>query len=207
MTELQGEINRAVGEILAGSLKAPSTGTFNPALVVGIGGTGIKAIRCLKKYLTLHKVNEVKVLGIDSDISENDKYREVFPALDPASELVILSQSTAISTLERASRKSAGEEHILKFLPATHDRDAGIHQEVRDKIGSQKGAGQFRRAGKLLFVSNVESGARLDSRVAQLNEATNQLKTTLDRIQLGYDVDPHLRRVLDRGRSGCRGFD
>ena len=205
MTELQGEINRAVGEILAGSLKAPSTGTFNPALVVGIGGTGIKAIRCLKKYLTLHKVNEVKVLGIDSDISENDKYREVFPALDPASELVILSQSTAISTLERASRKSAGEEHILKFLPATHDRDAGIHQEVRDKIGSQKGAGQFRRAGKLLFVSNVESGVRLDSRVAQLNEATNQLETKLDRIQRGYDVEVGTRIFVVCSIAGGQG--
>ncbi len=205
MSELQREINRVVGEILAGSLKAPSTGTFNPALVVGIGGTGIKAVRCLKKYLTQHKVNEVKILGIDSDVVENTRDLEVFPSLDPETELAILDQSTAVSALDRANRKSAGDEHILKFLPPSHDRDTGIHQYVRDRIGSQKGAGQFRRAGKLLFVSNVDSGARLDAKFQELSEATNRLRTTLERIRRGYEVEVGTRIFVVCSIAGGQG--
>jgi hypothetical protein len=204
MTTLESKINELAAAILRGGMKAPKTGTFNPALVVGIGGTGLMAVRCLKHHLMQHQVNEVRILGIDSNATENSRHTEQLPSLSD-DELVILDQNAAVNSLERAANNVASDQHILKFLPATHGTDRAIHQDVRKRISSQRGAGQFRRAGKLLFVANVESGARLDETFANIKEKTNSLAVSLRRIQLGYAVEVGVRIFVVCSLAGGQG--
>ena len=204
MNLLQTEIHRLVGEILQGSVSTSKTGAYNPALVVGIGGTGMKAVRCLKKYLRQHGTQEVQIIGIDSDATENDKDYGQFPKLSP-DELVVLDQNEAVKALERASRKNKNDAHILNFLPVAHDNDTTIHQDIRARIAGQKGAGQLRRAGKLLFVANIDSGANLGEKFKKINDTASGLSQTLERVGKGYKVENGMRIFVVCSIAGGQG--
>lgn len=195
-------IRQFVERITASSKEAPN-GTYYPTLVVGLGGTGLRVLRILKKRLAESDVNHVRLFGIDSDNSENEKY----PNLPPLnqSELAILDAAVAVRCLERAAAGHRSDKPILDFLPNEYGPFKGLHQEVRDRITSQKGAGQLRRAGKLLFTSNVSGGANLNARILGLREQLTGLANTVGQIRQGFNIDPGVRIYVAGSIAGGTG--
>ena len=181
------DIRQFVERIMAGTKEAPQ-GRYHPTLVVGLGGTGLRVLRNLKKRLVESNVNQVRLFGIDSDNSENEKNPELPPLSN--SEMAILNQEVAVLSLERAAAGHDSDAHILDFLPNEHAQFKGLHQEVKGKITSQKGAGQFRRAGKLLFCANVKGGANLNARVQELRNQLTGLATAVAQVGQGLAIEP-----------------
>jgi hypothetical protein len=196
------EIRQFVERIIVGSKEAPQ-GRYNPTLVVGLGGTGLRVLRNLKKRLAESDVNQVRLFGIDSDNSENEKYPDL-PPLNQ-SELAILNAEVAVRCLERAAAGHTTDAHILEFLPNEYGQFRGLHQEVKSRITSQKGAGQLRRAGKLLFCSNVSGGANLNARVSGVREQLTGLSTTVARIRAGFDIEQGVRIYITGSIAGGTG--
>jgi hypothetical protein len=164
-------MEKAVKDMLKGLYEAPpiEDAAYTPALVVGLGGAGIKVLRTVKKCFQNYNVQHVKLLGIDCDDGENR-----IPGLPELadSELCILKPEVAVGALDRADEGFPDCKYIDDFLPDSFENYTGIRQAVRAKIQAGQGAGQFRRAGKLLFGANVNNGARL-------NNVFNKLKTEL----------------------------
>lgn len=198
MTEIQQFVNR----IIAGSKQAPA-GTYYPTLVVGIGGMGTRVLRNLKKRLVETNACQIRLLGIDSDNSENQKFADLPPLSD--SELAILDYSVAVRALEQAAAGVPEAQHILEFLPDKYDGLTGLHQEVKEKIQTQMGAGQFRRAGKLLFCSNVNAGANLKARFDNLKKELTGLPPTVAQIGAGVQVEQGSRVYVVCSIAGGTG--
>lgn len=196
------EIRQFVQRITTGSKAAPQ-GRYYPTLVVGLGGTGLRVLRNLKKQLAESDVNQVRLLGIDSDNSENEKYPDLPPLSQ--SELAILNAEVAVRCLERAAAGHTSDAPILEFLPNEYGPFRGLHQEVKARITSQKGAGQLRRAGKLLFDSNVSGGANLNARILGLREQLTGLSTTVTRIRQGFDIEQGVRIYVAGSIAGGTG--
>lgn len=189
--------------ITGGLYEEPGQGQYVPTLVVGLGGSGIKTLRYLKSNLMRHQVRSVELLGIDSDASENSKWPHL-PALDET-ELVVLDQGVATSALARAAAGADGERHVLGYLPARHDELGDIHGEVRKKIAAQMGAGQFRRAGRLLFQANVNGGKNLTAKVGGIRQRLQGLAQRIQEEQKGYRVAPGAKIFVVTSLSGGTG--
>jgi len=69
-------------DLTRGLYAQTQTGTYVPTLVIGLGGTGLKVLRHLKKALNRHQSQEIRLLGIETDDSENNKYPAI-PPLEP----------------------------------------------------------------------------------------------------------------------------
>lgn len=179
------DMSHFVRRILAGSKTAPGQGTYTPALVVGLGGTGIRALRFLKNLLEQYKNNHVHLLGLDSDSGENEREWVVnLPRLDD-SEMILLDATRGVSSLERAVAEHASDTHVLEYLP----NEKGNHEEVKQRIGTQRGAGQFRRAGKLLFQSNVSGGGNVDHMLTDIRRQMTGLQAVIGRQAAGLRID------------------
>jgi len=196
------DIRQFVERIVVGSKKAPQ-GRYYPTLVVGLGGTGLRVLRNLKKRLAESDVNQVRLFGIDSDNSENEKFPELPPLKQ--SELAILNQEVAVRSLERAAAGHTSDAHILEFLPNEYGQFKGLHSEVKARIICQKGAGQLRRAGKLLFCANIGGGANLDARFLALKEQLTGLATTVTQIRQGLEIDEGVRIYVAGSIAGGTG--
>ena len=179
------EIEKFIGSVLESSRQAPE-GRYYPALVVGLGGTGCRILRHLKRCLSETDIKQIRLLGIDSDAAENSKFTPELPALAD-SELVLLHAPTAIGVLERAAAGHTAEAHVLGYLPPK------FHAVVKQKINSNKGAGQFRRAGRLLFCSNVSNGANLRKRLVQIKQELAGLAAAVGKMREGLQIDLGVR--------------
>ena len=156
-----------VSRLLHGIYEAPKKGIYKPTMVVGLGGTGIRSLRVLKKELQKGKVLQqesfgVKLLGIDSDMNEMDKYPQL-PVL-AQSELCLMNADVGMSVLS-LSNSDPAYQFVQEYLPS---EQPGLLAEVRGKVAAGHGAGQFRRAGKLLFAANVTDGAGIKRRLQDL---------------------------------------
>ena len=179
-------VDGLLNSVLKGLYETPSKGAYMPTLVIGLGGTGLKVVRTLKKCLSYHSEQRVKLLGIDSDETENNKYPEL-PSLD-AKELCLLNQGVAIRALAKANAGQAEYKHILDFLPDSYKDYPGLHQVVLQKVQTKHGAGQFRRAGRLLFDTNVNGGANLNRRLQEAKEELAGLSTLLNKEIAGVEI-------------------
>jgi len=196
------DIRQFVEQIIGGSKEAP-TGSYYPTLVVGLGGTGLRVLRNLKKRLAQSNVNQVQLLGIDSDSGENEKWPDLPPLAEK--ELIILNQAVAVSSLDRAASGQASDAHVLEFLPDEHEQWKGLHQDVRARITSQKGAGQFRRAGKLLFCANVSEGANINARFQAVKDGLTGMPATMARLNQGYVIAGSVRIYVVCSIAGGTG--
>ncbi len=192
-----------IDDLLKDFYPAPKVGAYTPTFVLGLGGTGLKVIRTLKKYLRHHSEQRVKLLGIDSDDGENRKHPDL-PALEPT-ELCILNQDVAIRALARADAGFPDYRHIDDFLPDTFENYTGIRQGVREKIQTRKGAGQFRRAGKLLFSANVNNGVVLNNIFRDAKLELVGLQTQLAQEIAGIQIDQGIKVIVVSSIAGGTG--
>ena len=196
-------ISEIAQSILRGSYSAPESGTYTPTLVVGLGGTGMKVVRNLKKLLLRHEESRVQLLAIDSDIGENTSNPSL-PRLSE-SEVVILDQSVAVGSLERAKAGHESDKHILEYVPDRVGSRTGLHQEIRNKIASQKGAGQLRRAGRLLLCSNVTGGANLKRKLGEIHRSMQGLQAIVAQRTKGLTVSPGAKIYVISSVAGGTG--
>ena len=191
------EIEKFITSVLESSRQAPE-GHYYPALVVGLGGTGCRILRHLKRRLSDTDMKQIRLLGIDSDTAENSKFTPELPALAD-SELVLLHAPTAIGVLERAAAGHTSEAHVLEYLPPK------FHAVVKEKINSNKGAGQFRRGGRLLFCSNVSNGANLRRRLVQIKQDLAGLAAVVGQMRDGVQIELGVRVYVVGSLSGGTG--
>lgn len=177
---MENALDRFIMELSRGLYNQIPHDTYTPTLVVGLGGTGIKVLRHLKKMLLKNRAQQIRLLGIDTDNSEYGKYPEL-PALSEEKEQVCLDAMAALRALARAEKSPESENHTLAYLPFEHDTMGAVHQAVRSKINLNKGAGQVRRAGKLMFNANVSDGVKL---VEIINDLVLDLRGLSQRMEL-----------------------
>lgn len=157
------EIRHFVADKILFQYEAPSEGNYHPTIVIGLGGTGIKVLRYLKKHIQRNERQELTLLGIDSDVSENTKMPEL-PKLSDE-ELVALDGQVAAGTLAQASANPAAQPHVVEFLPNNHGSHRNLHHKVSGEVRANIGAGQFRRAGRLFFLANLTNGGNVTQRL------------------------------------------
>jgi hypothetical protein len=191
------EIEQFVTNVLESSRQAPE-GRYYPALVVGLGGSGCRILRHLKRRLSDTDMKQIRLLGIDSDNAENSKFTPELPALAD-SEMALLHAPTAVGVLERAAAGHTAEEHVLGYLPAK------FHPTVKEKINSNKGAGQFRRAGRLLFCSNVGNGVNLRKQLVQIKQELAGLAAAVGRMRDGMQIEIGVRVYVVGSLAGGTG--
>jgi hypothetical protein len=164
---LDHQIHQFVSEKIFFQYAPPTQGTYNPTLILGLGGTGIKVLRYLKKHMKRIEAQQIALLGIDSDVSENDKFPEL-PKLSDR-ELVVLDGQVAAQTLAGASAAPAQHPHIIEFLPNTHGGHGNLHHSIGAELRTNQGAGQFRRSGRLFFLSNLNNGGNVLGRLSDVH--------------------------------------
>lgn len=140
-------------------------GDFLPTGIILTGGTANRVGRFLVDRLRSSGAAQIPILAIDTDSRENEKYSELPPLVAP-DQLVLLSPEVAVRALAKAQERHPSQAHIIEYLPDVIDGESGIHSTTKVKIATGHGAGQFRRAGKLLLNTNVGSaGAGLKARL------------------------------------------
>jgi hypothetical protein len=185
------DLGPILGSIFHGIHAPPAAGIYAPTLIVGLGGTGLKVLRLLKEYLSGQESSHIRFLSIDSDMSENERFGNRYPVKLTASELAILDPAPAVGDLARAEQHPHGAyKFVLEYLPLKHSQHDNPHLMVRDKINRREGAGQFRRAGKLLFGANVSDGAGLKNRITAIRDELTQLAAVLDHEHRRYKMAP-----------------
>lgn len=189
-------------DLVGGMYTATRAGTYTPVLIVGLGGSGIKTLRFLKAVLLRHKAQFVQLLGIDSDNSENTKWPHL-PQLSQA-EHVILDQAIATQVLARAAAGESEEQHVLRYLPRRMG-EVDIHAEVKRKIAAQKGAGQFRRAGRLLFQANVNGGTNVMGRLTNIRQSMQGLAKVIQQQGEGRIIAPGANIYVVSSLAGGTG--
>ncbi len=177
----------------------PPKGTFTPTLVVGLGGTGCRVVRRLKGYLGSH--SKVRLLGVDSDKSENDKFE--MPPLDD-SELCLLDVKRAITWLDRFNAGDSDYQWLSDLLEE-NGPETSIQSEIRQKIQAGAGCGQRRRAGRLMFAANVTGGANVRGRLTKIYEELRGLRSELGTIHRGFKMDDCTRIFVVSSFAGGTG--
>ncbi|HMO52819.1 MAG TPA: tubulin-like doman-containing protein [Kiritimatiellia bacterium] len=150
-----------------------------------------------------HESQEIRLLGIDTDDSENNKFPELPPLGE--SELALLDSETAVRTMAQAAANMPQAAHVLDYLPVEQEQMGNVHQWVRGKIQQNKGAGQFRRAGKLLFNSNVSDGANLNKRVQDIRNELTGLHARIIRTVEGIQIERGTRVYVVSSLAGGTG--
>lgn len=160
------------------------TYNYEPTLIIGVGGTGIKTLRFLKRELSVHKgaLDNIKILGIDTDNTEISKYTNVAEFEDD--EFIVLDAEEAKTIVEQIDETASDDDNSLEhtvseFLPNTNPENGyqGIHGDVIKSLHGNYGAGQYRRTGRLLVYSNVNQGSNLKSKLQNINsELLSQVK-------------------------------
>ncbi len=160
---------------------------YNPTLIIGLGGTGIRSLRFLKKYLHHNVENRVQLLGIECDNTENEKYPEL-PRLKEHTELMLMDANAAIGRMTHARQNPTEDasKYLLDYLPNEQGDHKNIHTEINDCIRNKKGAGQRRRAGRVIFESNTNGGCNLIAHINNRNQELRGLQTMQELTQRGY---------------------
>ncbi len=171
--------------LVARAYATVKTGDFLPVGIIALGGTGNRIGREIKARLQTSGAQSVPLLAIDSDSAENQKYPEL-PPLDVPGELVLLNPDVALRALAKAQERHPSQAHILDYLPDEIDGETAIHSTIKVKIATGSGAGQFRRAGKLLLNTNVgSSGVGLKSRFEQFRAELIGVRSKQEKLHTG----------------------
>ena len=204
-TAVRDEIKEIAQRIIAEKLhEAPASGVYTPTLVIGLGGTGVLVVRALAGFLAAHKTRHVRLLAIDSDSAENGRHISQFSPLEPGRELLILEQAPALRMLANAVAGTSNA-HVLEALPKETKKHGNIHEVVVSKINRQSGAGQFRKAGALLWNANVSGGANLDGVFAAVRNELIGLDTVIAHEARGVTVAAGVRIFLVASFVGGQG--
>ena len=190
-------------EILFKNPAAASPDAYIPTLIIGLGGTGLKTLRFLKKHLRRNQAQDIVLLGIECDLAENEKYPEL-PKLDE-SEMAVMDSTEAARILAQARHSPEEHRYLLDFLPQHTEGSSNLHQEVDDAIRSRKGAAQFRRAGRAIFHANVDAGANLHARFVQIRGKLRGLHERQAWQQQGIQVANTTRILVVSSLAGGTG--
>ena len=190
-------------EILFKNPAAASPDAYIPTLIIGLGGTGLKTLRFLKKHLRRNQAQDIVLLGIECDLAENEKYPEL-PKLDE-SEMAVMDSTEAARLLAQARQSPEEHRYVLDFLPQHTEGSANLHQEVDDAIRSRKGAAQFRRAGRAIFHANVDAGANLHGRFVKIRGDLRGLHQRQARQHKGIKVEDKTRILVVTSLAGGTG--
>ncbi|MGJ3242213.1 MAG: tubulin-like doman-containing protein [Opitutales bacterium] len=181
--------------------QTPKSGNFTPTLVVGLGGTGTRVLRQLKGYLGAQRANRVRLFGIDSDKAENDRF--AMPPLND-SEHCLLDPKRAVAWLDRYDAGDPDYQWLSGLLEETGPENS-IEAEIRQKVQAGVGCGQRRRAGRLMFCSNISGGANVRNRFNKLHQELRSLRSELQRIHRGFTVDEGTRVFVVTSLAGGTG--
>ena len=201
---MKNQIRNLAERIAARIYEMPKSGSYTPILILVVGGTGNYVARELKRLLAPHMAQYIRILAIDSDASENTRHLTQFPPLELGRELLILDQSQALRMLANA-QAGTSNRHVLEYLPVKTKKHGNVHELVIQKINQQRGAGQFRRAGRLLLDSNVNGGANLDSALAKVREELIGLATVLRREAEGANIETNVKVIIVESLAGGQG--
>jgi len=197
------QIRKFVAERLMAQSAVTGDDIYTPTLVVGVGGTGIKVLRGLKKHLKRNESHQIRLLGIDTDRSENDKFQELPNLTD--TELLLLDGDLAGRFLAQVAANPGGFPHILEYLPAEHAGFPNLHATVSAQIRRNIGAGQFRRTGRLAFHSNVIAGGNIMSRLRQVHADLTAIPMQQAQRAAGRDLDQGARVYVVGSFAGGTG--
>ncbi len=202
MSTTASRIQQAALDAIRPPAQVAPPGNYTPTLIVGLGGTGIRTLRFLKKYLKDKTEQNIEILGIECDASETDKFPEL-PALIHKEELEFLQSGPADATILGAVRQT--DDYLLGYLPDTHGTRSNIHTEVRNTMRRQRGAGQRRRVGRVFFEANCEGGASLISVIKKKKEKLRGMNTRMDLTARGYNFLPHASVYVVSSLAGGTG--
>ena len=193
-----------VRENILFSYKKPTGGEiYTPTFILGLGGTGLKVLRYLKKHVRRNEGQDLEFLGIDTDLKENGKWPELPKLAD--SELLVLDPSVAVGQLAQAAKYPDQHKFLLDYLPSTHAGHANIHTEVSSRIRTSAGAGQFRRAGRLIFNANAIGGSNVRSAFVRVREKLVGITETQQKLQGGQQIDKQTRIFVIGSLAGGTG--
>lgn len=181
--------------------EAPKEGSFTPTLVVGLGGTGTRVLRQLKKYLGRERSHRVRLFGIDSDRAENDRFD--LPSLSD-SEHCLLDPKRAITWLDRYDAGDSEYKWLSGLLQETGP-SSSIEAEIRQKVQAGVGCGQRRRAGRLMFCANALGGANLRGKLTEIHHELRSLRAELKQIHGGFKVNDGARIFVTSSFAGGTG--
>jgi hypothetical protein len=181
----------------------PTEGNYTPTLILGLGGTGIKTLRYLKKHLRRNDTQELALLGIDSDSNENEKYSEL-PKLSD-NELCIMDATPAVQKLAQAREHPEEHRYLLDFLPFDRPDLPNLHYKVSAAIRANTGAAQFRRAGRLIFTSNATGGSNLYAKLSEVREQLRGIVEKQAKEHAGYTVSGETRIFVVSSLAGGTG--
>jgi hypothetical protein len=187
MSSLNYNIEQLVSSLFYHTNEPKKQGSYKPVIIIGLGGSGIRSLRVLKKELLKNKPIEgdsygVKLLGIDCDINEFDKF-PLLPLLDQSE--VCLMEAESGTGLLALSKTDPEYAFIQEYLPT---KAKGLHAEVRAKIQGGIGAGQFRRAGKLMFAANVRDGVGIKRKLENVRQELIGLTTLMRQNAQGLQI-------------------
>ena len=202
MSEINTRFIDAARNVLTPQPAEAPRGNYIPTLVVGIGGTGIRTLRFLKKQLQASPEHQIQILGIDCDAAEQDKYPDL-PLLDIGTELVYLDAKIAHATIIQAERSK--DPYLLGYLPDTHGARTNIHTEVQSSMSRQRGAGQRRRVGRVITEANADGGAGLINIIRAKHDALRGLTARIEFEGKGYNFLPHAQVYVVSSLAGGTG--
>ncbi len=170
MTTFQGDIvNRVAGSspdvIQDIEARAEEYGRYSPTLLVGLGGTGARALQrvrqlTIERFGALDRLKGVRYLSIDTDlgsIAPDPAQRDAVHKNDP------LAAEVAFQEGERINLAAPLEQYL-------HENNILQHEHIRSwldpvvqaiKINLAEGAGQIRPAARLALFHNMFGGARV----------------------------------------------
>lgn len=197
--------NLSYDTLIARMYASVKAGDFLPTGVIVLGGTGIRVARNLKARLQTSGANVIPILAIDSDTRENEKYPEL-PPLDPTTEMVVLQPEVAVRALAKAQDRHPSQAHVLEYIPDEIDGETGIRSTIKVKIATGSGAGQFRRAGKLLLNANVgPAGAGIKARLDQFRTDLIGVRSKQQKLHTGVRFKDRTRIFVVCSVSGGQG--
>lgn len=134
---------------------------MNKTIVIGVGGTGLKAIKELRKLIIEHygsldrqEVQSLGFLYIDTDRSE------LVVTKDNQAKWQFLGQSIALSPSEYVIVEGADLQGVMKNIDAYDNIKEWLPREdmvsINTNLKSKEGASQIRPLGRFIFATDYE---------------------------------------------------
>lgn len=200
-------MNDIFEKLFATPITKATAGTYQPAIVFGLGGTGTRVIRQLKRRMPIDQDSNIRFFAVDSDTTENAlSEAEDMPQLKERDELWILDAPTAVNVLQAATADNPACDHVKEWLPKKSPDDGrNLHNLVEAKIARNKGAGQFRRAGKMLLTANVSAGIALRNRIQTMRAEMLGLSALIMAAHQGMRIQAGVQIFVVTSLSGGTG--
>lgn len=200
-------MNDIFEKLFATPITKVTAGTYQPAIVFGLGGTGTRVIRQLKRRMPIDQDSNIRFFALDSDTTENAlSEAEDMPQLTEKEELWILDAATAVNVLQAATADNPAAAHVKEWLPKKAPDDGrDLHSLVEAKIGGGKGAGQYRRAGKMLLTANISAGIDLRKRIEDMRDDLLGLRAVTMQAHEGLTIEAGVQIFVVSSLSGGTG--